>query len=1492
MKRYILILVLVFSLHTLVFGQKTGNIDAPDFNFPQTVITNADKRLTYAIDNDNNNEIITYVIQSSLAQSMISSDSLPKIINKISEVRTHASNPCTKAILHILEGHIINSYYNHNKYKISTRDNLNKPRSYNIFEWDEKQFKQYISQQIDSALYYKQHLEYTPITDFDSCIAINDISISTYPTLLDFIAYRGINIYNSWGFNNTMNPFVKGSHSQQGSYETKTINIYDTLLSFHHQGSRPYLKALLSKYDFFDKNSLSRLDSLYSLYKHSDNVAPILLRLTEKMSNTKAKYELLKSFMYQFPGSDYYPTVELALRSMEVPSGTISFNPQYTSTDSIRMTCMINNVSRFTVSIYDIFDINNAKKHHLSDKKAIYQTNILLKESTPFSDTISVTFPPLEYGKYIANIDVFDQKGNKLEQTNDYFNSFLVSDITSFSINDNKKKKLNIFAINAITGAPYKNVNISSSKAGKRTKQFSKQTNTKGLVSVDDSNYWNYQFSKGKDKFYSATIHKYHHTLDRNKFHNNASIFTDLAIYRPGDTIRMVAVCYKTNSFKKEILSNEKFKVTFYDTNHDSISSITLLSDEMGRISHDFIIPTNRLNGNFTLEINNYETNDFYSSHIVNVSEYKTPSFYVEFIDSKHSYCDTGVIVLHGIVKTFSDMPVADAYIKCSLQSAFWYGDYRTQADYCTRCDEMGHFSVELNANILKEFTQSPFISYRIIATATNDTGETQEGTTTFSLGSAITLAWEYDNNKFFNIDATKKVKLPISITSSGDTRTDIRCTLSLTNVNNHYTDTLHFSSTLPDIDFSTISSGEYMLNVWVENDSSTKINNKKIALFRPKDKMPPVKSALWIPYDKFTCLPGAESEILIGSAFDDCRYYYVVNYNDEIIEQGWKHLPKGISKFKFVMPKKVDTDLIIQLYCVKNLVPYNYSITVSPKKEEPNASLVIESFRDKITAGNQEKWTIHFSIDEKPSAHSAIIGALTDAALNQLKDNRWIFNPQLNTLPTARALSFQNKYSWGLSMNRFNWDTKTTALINALRKQPTVTAPMLNLYNQQYFSSRVNVTQNRLFIQSKSTESQFDGMVEENLPTSSSGAYGVSNIDSNDLIESELSDVKLRTADIKTVFWQPLLKTDENGNTSIEFTTPDMNTTWQFKCVGFDENLNTTTLLKEIVSNKPVMVSPNMPRFLRQGDTAILMASIQNATDTIQTGVAIVEIINPLTEEILIKQIESFNIKAKSSATISTELTIPDSLSVMGYRVKASTGKFSDGEQVLIPILPSVSPIIESKPFYIEPNRDTYTFNLPKFPKNARITLEYCNNPVWYIITAIPSIKNDNSNNAIGLANALFVNATASNIIDKYPQIRQAIDYWESHPEDSTLVSMLDKNQELKIGSLLASPWLNDSEEQTMRMVQLSKLFNKDVLESSTDKIIDKLTELQLGNGGFTWFYHSEAMASERITLTVLQLIGRINDLDTAHENAKLYDIIVKAIIFIWCRCNLYRCF
>ena len=380
---------------------------------------------------------------------------------------------------------------------------------------------------------------------------------------------------------------------------------------------------------------------------------------------------------------------------------------------------------------------------------------------------------------------------------------------------------------------------------------------------------------------------------------------------------------------------------------------------------------------------------------------------------------------------------------------------------------------------------------------------------------------------------------------------------------------------------------------------------------------------------------------------------------------------------------------------------------------------------------------------------------------------------------------------------------------------------------------------------------------------------------------QQNLDKVTLRESDIKTALWKPMLTSDQNGVVSLEFEAPNFNTTWIAQAVAWDKQMVGSDWMAEVLTQKPLMVRSSMPRFLRQGDKATLAATVQNATEEASACDAVIELFNPRTNEVYATRKFNLTLEPMGSEAVTIDWQVPDTIAMVGFRIKAANSTFGDGEQVMVPVLTTVSPVIETQPFYVEAGQGHFEQPLPDFPADARVTLEYCDNPVWYCVLALPTIWDDNYEVATRAAHSLFALQVAQGVAKSQPQIKEAITYWKEHNEDSTLVSMLQKNQDLKIGTLLASPWVRDADRQTLRMSKLNELFDGELMAKEYEKIISALKNLQMGDGGFTWFRHPMCMSSAWTTGAVLELIGETKRLGYLPDDSRLTDMVNRALSY-----------
>ncbi|MDE7444066.1 MAG: hypothetical protein K2M65_07900, partial [Muribaculaceae bacterium] len=358
-------------------------------------------------------------------------------------------------------------------------------------------------------------------------------------------------------------------------------------------------------------------------------------------------------------------------------------------------------------------------------------------------------------------------------------------------------------------------------------------------------------------------------------------------------------------------------------------------------------------------------------------------------------------------------------------------------------------------------------------------------------------------------------------------------------------------------------------------------------------------------------------------------------------------------------------------------------------------------------------------------------------------------------------------------------------------------------------------------------------------------------------------------------------LTTDANGQLEFSFTAPNANTTWLLCAATFTPDLLTGSVTREIISNKPVMIQPNLPRFLRTGDSATIRSTVMNNTDSTLYATTVTELFDPASGIVTSVITDSLTLQAGTSSTVTCTVNAPEESPFIGFRIRARIPGFSDGEQSVLPVLPATTPVIETIPFYMAPDSTRLTVNLPVTGTDHRVTLQMCSNPAWYCVTALPGLRTDEGNTANSAAAAIFSAAISDGLLREYPQIADALHQWNiSDRSDSTLVSMLERNQDLKTALLNATPWMLDARSDTERMMRLSLLFDRKEIDRCYSQAITRLSKLSR-KGGWAW---AECFnePSTWTTYNVLTMMGRLRQLGYMPNNKQLSAMITDALDYI----------
>ncbi len=395
--------------------------------------------------------------------------------------------------------------------------------------------------------------------------------------------------------------------------------------------------------------------------------------------------------------------------------------------------------------------------------------------------------------------------------------------------------------------------------------------------------------------------------------------------------------------------------------------------------------------------------------------------------------------------------------------------------------------------------------------------------------------------------------------------------------------------------------------------------------------------------------------------------------------------------------------------------------------------------------------------------------------------------------------------------------------------------------------------------------------------------------------INNELNKVQARTNFKETAFFYPDLTTDKEGDFTFSFTIPEALTKWKLQLLAHTKDLKTGYKQLNTITQKELMVVPNMPRFLRENDTIILNAKITNLSKEKLNGIAQLKLSDALSGKDITLQLldnsqdqnKSFSADTKNSTTVQWKIFIPKYLQAVQYRIVAKAGDFSDGEQNILPVLSNRMLVTETLTMQVKSN-EKKTFTLEKLKNNTsktltnhKLTLEITSNPVWYAIQAMPYLMEFPHECSEQIFSRYYANTLAAYLMQSNPKIEQVFKQWSA---SDALVSNLEKNPELKSIIIQETPWLRDAQSETEQKKRLALLFDLNKMKNEQEKALGKLKQMQRLDGGFPWFSGGN-YANRNITQHIAIGFGKLKRIiEKEHQLSpeNYNDLLKKSITFL----------
>ena len=1193
-------------------------------------------------------------------------------------------------------------------------------------------------------------------------------------------------------------------------------------------------------------------------------------------------------------------TIDVQLNSVNVPNQAIPVGLTYRNTTNPSY-----KIYKLTTDEFLKFSHYRYDEEHLAQvllKEPIVEKTLEIPAETDYREHSSlIALPALQCGVYYI---VFSNNDSFKNYNDLIIMPFQVSNLAFFNLET--EDNLNFYVVNRETGEPMSNViaHFSEQSYSYDTKSWSRKaiadavSDISGCLVAPKTKKYAYfvDLYYRNDTLLSSELLNYYKRNNADNLTIESRIFTDRAIYRPGQTVYFNCLVYRGNSKNKEVFPNYETVVKFFDDNNQLIDSLNIITNEYGAAHGSFKIPTDRLNGYFKI----HEQNGYV---LIRVEEYKRPTFEITFDAPDNEYKIGDSIAISGKVAALSGFGLDDVKYtysvirKTSFPYRFWYWKPPYHVEDETICSgesitlNDGRFNIDFQLLPSEDYEviNMPKYTYEIVVEATNKQGETQKGK--FSLSATYN---KYDisldtQRQTIDIKDFKDLNITATNTNGKPASTKVECKIFKINDIDRYASNLGdfdrkllsdqmLKAYFPHFDYYSIenidkdivyqdiidvdgkaklfldnlklSPAKYIVELRSVDDTLSKFSEQYFVCDIKSKKMP-YKSMYWTNIDKTSAQPGETINLYVGSSEKNVSALIIVKREKTIVKSQRITLNNNVYKLSYKVKEEDRGRLDFQVAIVKYNTEMRHVEYVDIPFNNLDLDIVLNTERDKTLPGATETMSVTVKDYKGKPVEVPLIATMYDAALDNFSILHWdIYNK-----PSVRVGSF--------IMTDRSFQTKSKY--------------------QYYHVARLNYEESLMF-------SQF------NLITDIYGrkTYGFSNVyycvDEVEAIEAEVfkrgsSDdiintyheeekpqdnpqAKIRKDFNETAFFYPDLKTDENGDCTFTFTMPDALTRWNLMLLAYSKTLSVGKLEKTIVTQQPLMIMADMPRFVYDEDTLWIAANVINLSEEALSPTAKLEIFdennNPIELILSDQNINISEIPAGRSQSVRWKVAMQKDVNPLIFRFSAFTDGFSDAEQHLLPVLSSEVFLTQTYSLMVNANTSkvfVYGTNNEN-ERNYDFKLDVKANPILYAVQSLPYIAEGDEKFVLTAFNRYFVNIMAQEIIINNPNIKELL---EKNANDT--LSELQKHEDVKAILLKETPWVLDAKNEAQQRANVSKLFDTEAINKNIASALDILKKKQTINGGWPWM--DGMPESEYITQYILSGLGRSGDNTEMTEKA-----------------------
>ncbi|TVR40182.1 MAG: hypothetical protein EA392_04395 [Cryomorphaceae bacterium] len=982
-------------------------------------------------------------------------------------------------------------------------------------------------------------------------------------------------------------------------------------------------------------------------------------------------------------------------------------------------------------------------------------------------------------------------------------------------------------------------------------------------------------------------------------------LFTDRQVYRPGQTVYFKGIAVNHDGDQREIVSNHQVSVILYDAGGQKAGNLQLTSNDYGSYHGSFVLPSTGLTGTFRIDAGR-------DARYFSVEEYRRPTFRVDIEPIQETFSLGDSVLVKGVATALAGFPVAGGEVTYRIVRRAERPWWRWMPPHplstteifsgTTRTDESGRFTFSFEATEGAE-QHSPGMLYRfeVIADVTDASGETRGNTRNMRIGrEAFALSADFSErmqvSEFRNklllavnpegepVDVTGKlqlVRLQMPEEPLRNRLWPVPDQMQLDSANHRRIFPNDAYRTSPDIDSAarmdtvwqaavspnenllfgnvptTLSSGWYLLEARATDRRGNEATlEQRITLFNPSQKKAPTMDFLWSHTSADRAQPGETITLWIASGAR-VKVWAETEVDRKITRKQKLELNNNLTAIEVPVTEDCRGDFAVHLSVIHNNRAFTRTHHIAVPYTNKELTTTLHTFRDKVEPGDRETWELHVARHDGKPADAEVLAAMYDASLDALGFKN-IWNLRL----------FQSRpVTLGWSAGSVNWRRGWNMYVdwNEVVQAPTKGSCKLNRFGYsglqpRYAHPMMSRTDTEMIMLSEADEVIANDMDLTQEPEEA-GSPG------------ELFTVPVRKDFRETAFFEPQLYTDAAGSLLVRFTVPEALTTWKWMALAHSKDMAAGSLEQEVVSQKSLMVLPNLPRLLRVGDEVRLASRVSNTSEktrevTIELTLEDGDQSGADTPRVQDSR-QRFVLNPGETKAVYWEMDAPQTQGLLAVTVRASTEGAQDGERHLLPVLPRRVLMTETMPFALMGQGErSMVFDALKKQKdgdgreNHALILESSTNPAWYALQALPFLANTTNESAEQAFTKFFSHAMGGHILQANPAFAET---WNSIAEEDLPASNLERNQDVKNIMLDETPWMTQAQNQQQQINQIAGFLNAERNSEQQREALQKLRDLQGADGTWSWF--PGMRPNRNVTHQVLAGFGRLRRVNAIQE-------------------------